>query len=164
MSRSSCYHETTGLWVQSRYQDMRAPFFLQNALYLLPRSAGSTLAYFQKNENIQRWVPAKGHTEKGAQQRRDKIQRESSTETTSRSRNGCTQKRCNHHDDGQLSEYDDCPSSSDENCSETKPQHRSHGESRKRRKQEHVYGETVSFIYCVSSNTYSHTRYVTDRF
>lgn len=104
--------------------------------------------HFQKNENIQRWVPAKGHTEKGAQQRRDKTQRESSTEATSRSRNGCTQKRCNHHDDGQLSEYDDCPSSSDENCSETKPQHRNHGESRKRRKQEHVYGETVSFIYC----------------
>lgn len=112
-------------------------------------------SHFQKNENIKRWVPAKGHTEKGAQKRRDKNCRKQSKRTaTSRLEensvlydNGCN--------DGE-STYEECPSSADETYTEAEPQPDSYDERNKARKMDHVkkFEKDESLIFfCVSTNT-----------
>ena len=109
--------------------------------------------HFQKNENIKKWVPAQGHTEKGAQKRRDKNRKKECKRTaTSRLEYGSGVLYDNGYNDGEFSAYEECPSSADEACTEDKPQLDSHGESNKSRKVEQVETDEVS-VYCVSINT-----------
>ncbi|RAO72712.1 uncharacterized protein BHQ10_008724 [Talaromyces amestolkiae] len=104
--------------------------------------------HFQKNENIKRWVPAKGHTEKGAQKRRDKSRKKESKRTaTSRREDDSGVLYDNGYNDGDYSTYEECPSSADEACIEDKSHPDSYGESNKSRKLEQVETGEVS-IYC----------------
>jgi hypothetical protein len=110
--------------------------------------------HFRKSENIKRWVPAKGHTEKGAQKRRDKNRKKESKRTaTSRLEENSGLLYDNGYNDGELSTYEECPSSADETYTEAKPQPDSHGERNKARKLGHAEKEEDSVIYCVSANT-----------
>lgn len=111
-------------------------------------------SHFQQNENIKRWIPAKGHTEKGAQKRKDKNRRKDSKRTaTSRLEDSSGLLYNNGHDGGELSDYEECPSSADETYTEAKTHPDSHGERSKARKLTHVEKDETSLFFCVSFNT-----------
>jgi hypothetical protein len=105
--------------------------------------------HFQKSENIKLWVPAKGHTQKGAQKRRDKNRKKECKRTaTSRLEENSVLYDNGDHDG---EHYEECPSSADETYTEVKPQSDIHGGSNKAPRLDHEE-EEVS-VYCVSSNT-----------
>lgn len=111
--------------------------------------------HFQKSEDIKRWIPAKGHTEKGAQKRRDKIRGKKGK----RSIDDRLEENPELHynigfGDGELSTYYECPTSADETYTEPKPQSDSHSDRIKARKLDHVKRvekDEVLVFYCVST-------------
>uniref|UniRef100_A0A093VGL0 Putative membrane protein ActII-3 n=1 Tax=Talaromyces marneffei PM1 TaxID=1077442 RepID=A0A093VGL0_TALMA len=102
--------------------------------------------------NVMRtWIPAKGHTEKGAQKKRDKNRKKESKRTaTSRLEENPESLYDNGHDGGEPSTYEECPSSADETYTEAKPHSDSHGERSKARKLDHVEKHEDSVFYCCS--------------
>ncbi|KAE8550323.1 hypothetical protein EYB25_006549 [Talaromyces marneffei] len=107
--------------------------------------------HFRRNENIKTWIPAKGHTEKGAQKKRDKNRKKESKRTaTSRLEENPESLYDNGHDCGEPSTYEECPSSADETYTEAKPHSDSHGERSKARKLDHVEKHEDSVFYCCS--------------
>lgn len=111
--------------------------------------------HFQKSENIKKWVPAKGHTEKGAQKKRDKNRKkECKRKATSRLEDNSGVLYDNGYSDENLSTYEECPSSADDTHIEAKPQPDSHGETKKARKVQHFVKGEVSVLYCVSAKSF----------
>ncbi|EED16042.1 C2H2 finger domain protein, putative [Talaromyces stipitatus ATCC 10500] len=110
-------------------------------------------SHFQKGGNIKRWVPAKGHTEKGAQKKRDKSRTKESKRTITNLEEDSQRLYDNGHDDWELSTYEQCPSSEDETFTEVEPRAESYSIKNKFQKSEsNQTAKELRIVHCVSDD------------
>jgi hypothetical protein len=122
--------------------------------------------HFLNGENIKQWVPAKGHTMKGARKKRDKIRNGNKTAKNSGKRSledggqALGDRDNGHDDDKEVTIYDECSSSEDDTDIEAKQLSNSYNQKNKVRRV-NPSDKELAGVYCVSTYLYTppETRY-----